>query len=229
MATAELPMPTASLTLYSLNDELAQLIAVRADMVLGGEDTAACDTAIAEYMQALPDKVDATAHVIQTLESQAALAKLEEERLHKRRVAIQDSLDRLKDYVCDVLAGLPKPARGSRKLEGSTASLVLVGNGGARPLEVQDPAMVPEDCKVATVQFPARQWASMRNHFLDIEMEIIKERVEVSNSLIRKALEKPCWICDGKDSENCEGCGGTGCEGVPGARLLERGSRLEVR
>ncbi len=38
------------------------------------------DAAIAEYMVALPEKVDAVAHVIHTLESQIALAKVEAER-----------------------------------------------------------------------------------------------------------------------------------------------------
>src|ERR1051325_6743104 len=118
--------PIKELTLYHLSTELMDLLSVRAEMCEGGEDTTEIDVQIAEYVQRIPDKVDATAHVLRTLESQETLAMEEISRLHARRKRIVSALEHLKQYLCSVLEQLPKPKRGCRKLEGSTAELVLV-------------------------------------------------------------------------------------------------------
>ncbi len=215
--------PVSGLTLYSLQDELAQLISVRAEMSETGEDTATIDAAIAEYMQALPEKVDSVAHVIHTLESQIALAKVEEDRLEARRKKFSAALDRLKAYVVDVLSQIPEPKRGSRKIEGSTATLCLVKNGGLEALDITEPTIVPDEMCVAEVRMPWSDW----ERITPLDLQDRAKRVP-DNAAIRAALKSPCWLCAGKD-EDCDQCGGTGLSTVPGARLLPRGQRLEVK
>ncbi len=222
------PGSLRSLTLYSLTDELAQLISARVEMAEAKEDTTAVDAAISAYTAQLPQKVDATAHVLQTLESQIALAKVEEERLSDRRAFLEASRDRLKEYVLDVLSNLPKPKHGSRKLEGSTASLVLKPNGGLARLEIQDENLIPDECCIAEVRMPWRMWTEKRLTYLRGELECIKAKRLPSNEAIRKAMEAPCWACEGKGGD-CASCGGSGKAGVPGARLLERGATLQIK
>lgn len=225
----------SSLTLYHLSDELTSLLAVREEMAEGKEDTSEIDAAIAEYMAALPQKVDAVVHVIRTLESQAELAAAEIHRLSARRRNFASAVDRLKEYCCSVIERMPKPKKGSRKLEGETASLVLKTNGGLQPLDIYDEALVPDEYKIATVSFPAQQISALLRAGV---IDILKTTTDVNNATVREALGAPCWLCEGhgdkpKNSmgefESCSECGGSGKASVPGARLLDRSSHLEIR
>lgn len=228
--------PARSLTLYHLSDELAQLTALRVEMAEAGEDTTAVDHSIALYLQALPDKVDAVAHVLHTIESQIALAKVEQDRIAKRTEPFQAAFDRIRQYACDVLAELPKPAKGCRKLDGQSSTLMLKGNGGLAPLQIDDETLVPDECCVAQVQMPYADWMAMWEAIIIRGEKAIDPQFlanaqcqrSVDNKAVRKSLDEPCWACEGKGGE-CISCGGTGKQGVPGARLMDRGMHLEIR
>ncbi len=226
---------THSLTLYSLTDELAQLMALRAEMAENAEDTAAIDGEIAVYLQRLPEKVDAVAAILRILDSQVGLAADEVQRLNQRRRRLAAAREKLAGYVCDILSQLPEPKRGSRKLEGGTATLALVRNGGAEPLDVYDESLVPDEYCVAVVKIPWAKWLDIRE-FADCPPANVER--EVNNKAVREALAAPCWACEGtgiiptdtpSETTPCNCCMGDGKGSVPGAKLMERGSRLEIR
>lgn len=215
------------MTLYALTDELSQLLAVRAEMLEDKEDVAAIDTAIAEYMTALPKKADAVAHVLRSLETQAALSKLEEERLYERRKRFESCYECLEACVSRAMSKLPKPARGSRKIEGSVSTLMLKGNGGPAPLDVYDATLVPDEYCTFTLALTGAGFEKL-TQLVDRDDFVFAADRAVDNTAVRKALEAPCWLCDGKGGD-CSSCGGSGKQGVPGARLLERGAHLEIK
>lgn len=217
-----------SLTLYSLTDDLSQLMATRSEMADNGEDTAAIDAEIAAYMQSLPEKIDSVAHVVRALEAQRDLALAEKHRIEARAKRFQDNLEHLKRYVVDVMEGLPEPKRGCKKLEGSTSTLVLKENGGLAPLEIADPAIVSDELCEAIVTVPWTIWKRMTPLYAS-DRAVTDKAIRVpNNAAIRKALGEPCWLCQGTDSA-CTSCGGSGKNGVPGARLLERGHHVEIK
>lgn len=237
-SSADAMQRPGSLSLYSLTDDLAQLLAERAEMVEGREDTAEVDTAIEQYMAALPDKVDAVVHVLRTLESIETLAAEEIARLTARRRAAASNRERLEQYCCSILEQQPKPKRGSRKLEGATSTLALKGNGGVEPLDITDESLVPDEYCMAEIRMPWNEWLGLQ-YFLERHESQIPETCHtvrsVDNTSVRKELAQACWLCGGSgagDTETqapCSSCGGTGKTGVPGARLLPRGSHLEIR
>jgi hypothetical protein len=223
------PQQPGSLSLYHLADDLVSLLALREEMAEDKESTEAADAAIAEYMQSLPQKVDGVVHVLRTLESQAELAAAEVVRLAARRRRIASAAYRLRQYCCDVLARLPKPKRGSRKLEGSTATLTLKGNGGLEPLDVYDEALVPDEYCTAEITVPFSFWGKVNDLCNEHGVRYkFSGRRSVDHIAIRKALAENCWLCEGNGGD-CNACGGSGKQGVPGARLQERGNHLEIR
>lgn len=242
------PHLTGGPTLYSLADDLVSLLDLREDMAENKEGTEAVDAAIAEYMAALPTKVDGVVHVIRTLDSQAELAAAEVQRLAARRRRIASAAERLRQYCCDVLAKLPAPKKGSRKLEGSTSSLVLKTNGGVLSMDVYESSLIPDECCTATVTMPFPEWKELVNRACtsdgDFDHFYGYAKRQPNEKAVREALNAPCWVCDGTgqshsittdcgslaaSSEACASCGGSGKCGVPGAKLLERGAHLEIR
>ena len=216
---------STALTLYSLTDDLSQLMALRSEMTENAEDTATIDGEIAAYLQQLPEKVDAVAAVLRMLDSQVNLAADEVQRLNQRRRRLAAARERLAGYVCDILGQLPKPKRGSAKLEGATATLALVGNGGLQQLDIYDESLVPDTYCEAVVRIPWVRWLEI-SRTADCPPANVERAV--NNKAVREAIGSPCWLCGGKDTD-CSECLGAGKNAVPGARLLERTQRLEIR
>ncbi len=242
---------TKSLSLYHLSSELTDLVSLRMEMVEAGEDTAEIDQQLTAYFKALPDKVDAVAHVIRHMDYAEKLATDEIQRLNARRRSFASERERLESYVKDVLAALPDPKRGKvKKIEGATSSLQLWPNGGLAPLDIQDPEMVPDEYCEATIKMDYALWLQavtlLRDRWSLID-GLVDVKREPDNDAIRKALEQPCWDCSGAgmvpDANGtqratneghippitCPSCGGSGKQGVPGCQLLPRGQNLRIR
>ena len=220
------PGALSRLSLYDLADDLVSLLALREEMAEEKEATDAIDGAIAEYMAALPTQVDPVAHVLLTLESQEKLAAEEVARIAARRRRIASAAERLRRYCCNILLQLPKPKNGSRKLEGSTSTLLLKGNGGVEPLDVYDESLVPEEYCTATITMPWTQYVEIPS----IHIGAAKVTRSIDNAAVRKGIASQCWFCQGgPEKEGCGVCGGSGMHNVPGARLLERGHHLEIK
>lgn len=214
------------LSLYSLTDELAQMMSERINMVQENEDTTAIDAQLTAYLEQLPSKVDAVVAVLRTLETQAVLAKLECDRLKDRRQRFEAARERLEDYVKSVIAKQPDPKKGkTKKLEGKTSTLALRVNGGSLPLEITQADLVPDELCTAVIKMPYRDWLRIVNNNSNLPIRKV-ERIP-DNEAIRAEMDKPCWDCSGKGGD-CKACGGTGRNSVAGARLGDRGTQLRI-
>jgi len=238
-------MGDASLSLYRIDETLAQLVALRQEMTQDDppatmEELAVVDEQIRQYMLVeLPKKVAGTCAIFRKIKGSIALAKMERDRIDAVIDALEQQDSWLKGYVAEILEKQPMPAKGCRKLEGAEGSkLMLKGNGGVQPLDI-NPAMVPVEYRDLTVRIPKLAWALAINALGATGAQIPEYTIvsdEPSNARIREALAQPCPACKGKGTEadyvglemrcvevDCSTCGGSGKQGVPGAALRERG------
>ncbi len=199
------------ISLYRLESGLIQLLEYRQERLSSTEDPAseeelvALDGEIKAYVtEKLPVKIDSTAAVVLWKERRLASLREEKERIKRAINAESSDLERLKAYIADVLALLPEPKKGSRKLSGATHTLSLRGNGGLAPMEISDETMVPNQYRDATVTMPYEDWSKIEGFCPNAA----KVTVSLNNARIRDDLESG--------------------EGVPGASLLPRGSSLKV-
>jgi hypothetical protein len=231
--------PNLDISLYHLEEGLANLIAYRQERVLeidgpleAGE-LDAIEAEIKRYEIATPAKVAGVAAILRSWRIQRENAKAEIRRLQSIVATLEAQDDRLKTYIADVLAMQPEPKKGCRQLTGNDGSkLMLKGNGGLQPLEITDPALVPNEYKRVTLTINAAEWDDLCTIMEAAQIiappTLIPKSIEVDNTLVRNALASDCPECAGLTKE-CAACAGTGKRGVPGARLLDRGSHVEVR
>lgn len=239
--------PSLDLSLFHLDRDLAGLIEYRQERMFDFEDPPteeelkSLDGEIKRYLEALPKKVAGVAAVVRNWRSQRGNARREIDRL-KAIVAHLDAMEaRLLECCGEVLEHQPEPKKGCRKLVGADGSTIsLKGNGGVQALDVYDPSMVPDDlCRM-------EGWinADLLKDLLDMEQGLPMPSVVKSlqfdftrvvyGPAVRQNLERPCQMCGGvppltEDVPECGSCGGSGKQGVPGARLLERGKHVEIR
>ena len=93
------------------------------------------------------------------------------------------------------------------------------------PLDLYNEELLPDEYRTATIEMPLTQWKAIQ---AVVPGAPEAKRAEPDTKRIRAALATPCWLCNAKGGE-CQECGGTGKGRVPGARLNERGSHLEIR
>jgi len=211
-----------NLSLYQIQADLQELMAAYGE----AEDDAtrlAIEQGIQEYATREVTKVDGIRSYLRHCEVMAVAAKCEAESQMERSRKWSRRAEKLQAICLSTMIQM-----GKKRLEGNTGSLAVKTNGGLQALEIQDPAMIPDDCKLATITIPEAQYKGIKEHLLDIGVDIKDDKFAISNTAIRKALEAPCWLCAGKDAD-CDQCGGTGTNTVPGARLKERGQHLEVK
>ena len=161
------------------------------------------DVAIAAHAEKEVAKADSYIGICRFLESVASAAKAEEQRQARRRQVADNILKQIKATGLCALQANPR-----KRIDGTRGSLSIRGNGGVQPLIITDEAIVPLDCKRATVVFRADQFAGWREHLMDIELDILEEKITPDNAAIRAKIAE-----DG---------------GVPGAYLGERGQRLQI-
>lgn len=137
---------TSEITLYAITDNLPALLDTLEMTAEGSQERSEIESEIQRYMEALPDKIDAVAHVLAHLDSQAEMGRKEVERLRQRVLRFEGAAIQLRKYACSALERLPEPRKGPRKLEGAHATLILRGNGGPAPLKITDESMIPEEC-----------------------------------------------------------------------------------
>lgn len=208
-----------NLSLYQIEEGLQELMAAYSE----AEDDvtrAAIEEGIREYVQREVTKVDSIRSYLRHCEVMAVAAKCEADSQMERSRAWKKRAEKLEAACLGTMVNM-----GAKRLEGSTGALVVKKNGGVAPLDITEPSIIPDEYCTATVKLPYNEWRVLCE---DQGLSYAKVSREISNTAVRKALEAPCWLCDGKGG-GCSSCGGSGKQGVPGARLLERGSHLEVR
>lgn len=149
-------------------------------------------------------------------------------------------IDRLKNYVLDVMRELPAPKKGPRVLEGTSATFKAAKV--ADSVEVYSDALLPEAFRTVTVTLPIAHYRQILA--ADIELTpYITSWGRVDKSEIKAALTEllQCVMCGGngiREDEpetetpggTCATCAGRGTvqPGVTGARMVTGKLRLVV-
>jgi len=199
------------------------------------------DDQITLYVGAEVRKVDGIAHHWRNWEAAIAAKKAEAKRLADAAKSDESRLDRLKSAVKAAMESFEWRAGKPRVLEGRLAKLYLKANGGKQAVEIHDAPLVPDEYCTVTVTMSLELWNAAAVFLAE---DLVGSKVgprTPSLSLIAAALDQPCPDCDGaavieqrvadgdKIDIPCPSCGGTGKQGVPGARLADRGSHVELR
>lgn len=147
--------PALEMTLFEIDQELREYLDTIDCTEEGTPERAECESAIAQFMEALPNKVDRVSATYRWLESLAAAAKTEKEFYARRHSALQRAVDRLERYVVRVLEQQPQPKRGVKKLQGEKHTLAL---GSSEAVKIMDETQVPSEYKTATAEMDADVW-----------------------------------------------------------------------
>jgi hypothetical protein len=244
------------LSLYKIEDDLLSLIQMREQAVAEhdslsfgtpealeaaraelAEQIKVIDQQITEYIRAEVRKVDNIGAFWRHCELMHEAAAEEAKRLSELSRSWKVRLDRMKESVKAAMESFEWRAGKPRVREGRLAKLYLKANGGKQAVEIHDASLVPDEYQTVTVTMPANAWHWL---LLVCHRESLKASAPVpSLSLIAAALEKPCIQCGGEGGGMIDGpgsvkiicgaCGGSGKQGVPGARLADRGSHVELR
>jgi hypothetical protein len=222
--------------LWRIDSQLQELLEYRQsrtedpDTPATAEELAAVDGEIDRYMQTLAKKVDGVAGLLLEWKARREAITSERARLKTLLERIEARDARLRDYVAMVMGRQPTPGRGPRRLRGSTSELVLRANGGPVPLLVNQPELVPDELKTVEVTLRYDLWQQLlrgaARELADGIRADARQKITLSNALIRQELEKPCVACGGA---GCAECGNTGSKSVPGAYLGDRESWIEIR
>lgn len=197
-----LPARRPNLNPFQLAVELEQLLSFQEDAETDEEKVAA-DTALAEYVKREVQKVDAIRSYLFYAEAMAAAAKAERDRQAEMAREWSSRYDRVKEA-----AKLTMEMLGLKKIQGKLGTLSLRGNGGRQPVEVTRPDILPDDLVDVTVRLPLSYWKAIVGAVG--ETLALPEPKDAAPALVR--------IHDALQAD-----------GVPGARLLERGTHLEVK
>jgi hypothetical protein len=225
-------MSDKSLTLWTIEDSLLQLVAAREDAVADVEisEDERCDrlqvidTALGDYIRQEITKVDNVRSYLMHCKLMADAARTERAAM-EARVRLWEAREfRLKGMCIVALDAAEK-----KRVEGKTGSLSVRGNGGLQPLVVDQPEIVPDEQCVWSGTVGPAVWR--RIQMLAITDPATKLERQPSNAAIREALGKACPECGAlpAPSDACQTCGGTGTMGVPGAHLEPRGRCLVVK
>lgn len=158
--------------------------------------------------------------------------------LNRSADSFERDADKLKEYVLRVMAELPKPKKGVRTLEGTSAT--FKAKAVADSVEVYDEAMIPDSCKRVTVKMELREWQKLLKAAGWVNHEGITVAVDVVKADVKVELQKnsECLVCGSHSVMSvgldpalpCHECNGMGIvpAKVPGAHLKTNKLRLEV-
>jgi hypothetical protein len=191
-----------SLSLYQIEDDLMQLLALAEDPELDPEAKGAIDHEISKYFLAQVRKVDGIAGAVRKCRSAATEVRAEILRLQ----AIQDAWEARERRIKENAMYAMK-THGVKVLETAKNKLRIQGNGGLQPLDVFSEVEVPDEHKNVTLKFSAADYRKLWPHIVNMALSPIEKTVEVDGTRLRAALK---------------------LAPVNGARLLERSEHLRV-
>lgn len=198
----------AKLSLYQIEDNLMELLALSEEKDLEPEAAVAIELQVASYFLAEVRKVDRIVAAIRKCQSAAEECRKESARLASVAVAWEMREKRIKDN-----SKYAMQTHGVRVIETPQHKLRICGNGGLKPLFVDSQRDVDEFHDIAvTMNLP--QWCDMvkaavqAGVLTEKEASVMEHRFPSfpNNDRIREALTRG--------------------ETVPGAKLLDRGEHL---
>ncbi len=200
---------TQSQSLFQLEHELVELMALREEMAEAGEDVTACDQQIAEYVNVRePAKADSCGAHIRHGRMVAAAARAEAARLN----GIADQWEKREEYLKERWK-FAMEQFDIKRIEGKNTKLLLRGNGGFAPLTITDEALLPDEMCDYIGPVAGEDMVTIVKCLAPNDRNIVlaalrKLERHPSNGKIREALKRGP---------------------VAGVRLDERGTHLEVR
>ena len=226
----------SNLTLWDIEKGIAELFDALEEADTP-EAKQACEQALAEYFAREVVKVDAIRGLYKHFDMLAEAARQEANEIAERGRVFARRCESIKRMIAVVFEANPQL---KNRLEGRTGRLLYKGNGGLAPLEVTDPAAVPDECCKYVGWISGSLWKAITAEFeTEAHPDECKMERVVDQERVRAAL-KTCEQCGGfgkvglpagtrHEVLSCPACGGSGKGGVPGARLGERGKHVEVK
>lgn len=206
--------PERGMSLYQIDDTIAQLSALREDPDLTPDERAVVEQQLAVYSQEqLPRKVDGYRGYIKLCRTNEAVAKAEKGVAADTENMWRSRADHLEGICKDVMEN-----RGVKRLDGRVGYISLRGNGGLQPMEPINEALLPDEYRMYRMALAAPAWRALQAILVGsqatlapaiLRAMLASVKAEVNVAAVRSALE-------------------AGTE-VPGARLADRGSHLEVK
>lgn len=232
------------LTLWHIEAELADLVNLREQMAEAGEDLAPIEQTILEYVGRELRKVDGIRSYLKRAEMMVHAAKNEAKLQNDRANAWQARIDRLKEFC-----RLTMEAWGAKRLDGSTGSLLLKGDGGRQAVTITDASLIPEELVTYQGTITDLAWDALRHAIAHTRLDLWEQWTSLPGvkleriphkGRIGERLTRRCPTCEGRGIDriitemsgpavSCSECGGDGLARVPGARLEPRGNHVEVK
>lgn len=199
-----------------------------------------------EAIRKAPEKRERVAVKLFDLGQRAAVKRAAAQAHMQRAAELEASakryeadVDRLKNYVLDVMRELPQPKKGPRILEGTSATFKAAKVPDS--VEVFDEAALPEIFRTVTVTLPIAHYKHLLSSKIDLA-PYVTDWGRVEKKEIKAALSEPCPTCDHvrkaivahfgerglETGAPCPSCGGAGTKRVPGARMVTGKLRLVV-
>lgn len=183
------------------------------------------ETALRECITALVKKADGFAAYIRSEQADAAAAKAESDRCYDLAKRRQARVDRMKAIGVEVLQSL-----GVKFIKGETSELRRWGNGGAHPVDIRQPELLPAKYQRFTLTLSGEEMADLSR--VHPWMSRAAKPIEPDTDLIRKDLLKreTCPACGANGDVECPACNGEGSRAgsVPGAVLVDRQEHLRI-
>lgn len=206
--------PDRGMSLWAIDQTIAQLVALREDPDLTPEERTVVEQQLAMYAQEqLPAKVDGVRGYLKMCRTNETAAKAEKGVASDTEKMWGSRADRLEGICKDVME-----SRGVKRLDGKVGYISLRGNGGLQPMEPINEALLPDEYRMYRMALAAPAWRALQAILVGsqatlapaiLRAMLASVKAEVNVAAVRSALE-------------------AGTE-VPGARLADRGSHLEVK
>lgn len=208
------------LSLFAIEAELLQLIDQREDVLERmaamspdeltaspeiGQELSVVEGLIRQYLHGhLVAKADSIGFAVKEYEARAEARKAEAERMRASADRDAETAKRIKAMVLEVMQEF-----GEKKLPGRLFTITRQGNGGLSPLLIAQPDLIPDRLKMVMVKMSLDAWQHMRKFFEGAQVACEVSAPEPNGSAIRGILERG--------------------EGVPGARIGDRGEHVRIR
>ena len=186
-AVIRIPQTARPLTpsLFTIEARLAELVALL-DECETDEEREATQKEIQAYFQQEVRKADGIVSYLLFADQQEAAAKSEITRLEERRRTWKARLERVKEATL-----LAMQTYSLKKIEGKTHTLAIRANGGADPVVVTEPGLIPARMQQVNVTMPLDTWEILLKGKPGLALVCTKiEESQVLKEKVRDALKE---------------------------------------